>query len=377
MKKNIILVISSTIFTLLILYFLIFLKIYFEDFEKERPFLFKSKENLNFHKNYSKKMHHIRNNFFMYGSPGQPENFLFTFINEFKDDGKNILLQGDSWFEQATLQNKSKDKLTSYAKKKNYGLINAGISSFSPSLMMIQYKILEKEFNINPNIVVAYIDQTDLGDENCRYKKNRVLDVNGNLLSIKSESYTRKLYDLVELYSWSEIHLSDDIKVVKKFHLTNFSIKFKYLRLVNKIKDIRDLGWKKRLENRCFFNKITNYLKIPDNDEKNYFQKQLLNYINFLKKKADIDQIILVTFPHKNHLIPETNKNYYSINISDIVDELTINEKKIKHINFSKLHQNNEINIDKKFFEPDDPASHLKEEYHANFFLEKILKNIE
>ena len=111
MKKNIILVISSTIFTLLILYFLIFLKIYFEDFEKERPFLFKSKENLNFHKNYSKKMHHIRNNFFMYGSPGQPKNFLFTFINEFKDEGKNILLQGDSWFEQATLQNKSKDNL--------------------------------------------------------------------------------------------------------------------------------------------------------------------------------------------------------------------------------------------------------------------------
>ncbi len=377
MKKNIILVISSTIFTFVILYFLIFLKIYFEDFEKERPFLFKSKENLNFHKNYSKKIHHIRNNYFQYGNPGQPENFLFTSINDFEDGKKNILLQGDSWFEQATLQNKSRIKLTSYAKEKNYGLVNAGISSFSPSLMMIQFKILEKDFNIKPNIVIAYIDQTDLGDENCRYKKNRVLDNDGNLISIKSESYTRKLYDLVELYTWSEILLSEDSNVVKKLRLTNFSIKFKYIRLVNKIKDISELGWENRLENRCFFKKITNYLKKSTNEEKNYFQKQLVNYINFLEKRTYIDQIILVTFPHKNHLISETNKNYYSVNVSNIVDRSIKNKEKIKHINFSELHQNNKINIDNKFFEINDPASHLKEEYHTNFFLEKILKNIE
>ena len=86
---------------------------------------------------------------------------------------------------------------------------------------------------------------------------------------------------------------------------------------------------------------------------------------------------LISTSKVKGSAIPESNKNYYSINISDIVDELIINEKKIKHINFTKLHQNNKIYIDKKFFEPDDPASHLKEEYHANFFLEKILKNIE
>ena len=69
--------------------------------------------------------------------------------------------------------------------------------------------------------------------------------------------------------------------------------------------------------------------------------------------------------------------NYYSINISDIVDQSIKNKKKIKHINFSKLHLNNDISIDKNFFEIDDPASHLKEEYHADFFLEEILKNIE
>ena len=39
--------------------------------------------------------------------------------------------------------------------------------------MKLQYEILKKDFNIHPDIVIAYIDQTDIGDEICRYKKKR------------------------------------------------------------------------------------------------------------------------------------------------------------------------------------------------------------
>tara|TARA_B100000029_G_C17564512_1_gene954580 strand:- start:521 stop:1654 length:1134 start_codon:yes stop_codon:yes gene_type:complete len=376
MKKNILTVFLSVIITIIFLYFVIFLKVYFEDYTKERPFLFKSLQNLNFHMKYSEKMHHLRDNNRSYGSPGKPKNFLFTSINKFSSDKKNILLQGDSWIEQGIMQEKSKKKLVTFAKEKNYGLINAGISSFSPSLMMVQYEVLEKDFSFRPNIVVAYIDQTDLGDENCRYKKNRIFDKNGNLISIKSESYTRKLYDLIELYTWSEILLSEKPKIVQKFQLTNFLIKFKTLRLLNKISDIKELGWENRFENRCFFKKITNYLKKPSDKESLYFQERLTDYINFLKDKSYIEEIILVTFPHKNHFISKQDKNYYLANVSNIVEKLILNEKKIRHLNFSKLYLTNEIQINQKFFEIGDPASHLKEDYHANVFLEKILQSI-
>ena len=55
--------------------------------------------------------------------------------------------------------------------------INAGISSYSPTLMTIQYKILKNDFKINPDYVVVHIDQTDFGDDVCRYKKNRYYNV--------------------------------------------------------------------------------------------------------------------------------------------------------------------------------------------------------
>ena len=53
--------------------------------------------------------------------------------------------------------------------KNNLGLINAGISSYSPSPMSIQLFILRKDFNIFPNIIIAIIDQTDIADEIYRY----------------------------------------------------------------------------------------------------------------------------------------------------------------------------------------------------------------
>ena len=112
MKKNIFTVFLSVILTIIFLYFVIFLKIYFEDYTKERPFLFKSLQNLNFHMKYSEKMHHLRDNNRSYGSPGKPENFLFTTINKFSSDKKNILLQGDSWIEQGVVQEKSKKKIS-------------------------------------------------------------------------------------------------------------------------------------------------------------------------------------------------------------------------------------------------------------------------
>ena len=49
--------------------------------------------------------------------------------------------------------------------------------------------LLEKDFGISPKIVIAYIDQTDFGDELCRYKKNKIYK-NGDLIAIKPEDHS-------------------------------------------------------------------------------------------------------------------------------------------------------------------------------------------
>ena len=86
-----------------------------------------------------------------------------------------ILIQGDSYVETLTYYKKTFNLLEKFSEKHNIGLINAGIGSYSPSLMNLQLDILEKDFNIYPNIIIAYFDQSDMGDEICRYKDKKKL----------------------------------------------------------------------------------------------------------------------------------------------------------------------------------------------------------
>ena len=242
--------------------------------------------------------------------------------------------------------------------------------------MMIQYETLENDFNIKPSIVVAYIDQTDIGDEICRYKDLRVLDKKNNLIAVKNEFYTRRIYDYAQYYRWSEILLSENINIVKKLQFTNFFIKFKTLRVINKIKNIKKFGWENREGNRCPFNKITKYLKNIEKKDLIHFENILKEYVNFLANKDYIDKIIFVTFPHRNHMILESDKDYYSVNVSDIVSKAILNKKKIEHINFTKLMLEKKIKYNPDIYLVNDPASHLKEEYQSKLLLEKIIQEI-
>ena len=139
---------------------------------------------------------------------------------------------------------KSYNLINNFAKKNDLGLINAGVTSFSPSLMQLQYEILEKDFNIKPNIVVAYFDQTDVGDELCRYKDKRVYDKNNTLVAVKKENYSRATYDYTKIFYISEIALLDDSSLIRTFKFTNFFIKYGFLRIIDKSKSISKNGWK-------------------------------------------------------------------------------------------------------------------------------------
>ena len=167
----------------------------------------------------------------------------------YSSDKKNILLQGDSWIEQLSdivFNKTSVNLIKKFAKNNNFGIINGGTTSHSPSLMQLHNKILENDFNIKPNVVVAYIDQTDFGDELCRYKDNRVYNNNNVLIAIKNEAFTRAAYDYTKIYNISEIALLYNSKLKRTFKLTNFFIKYSFLRLIEKAKSIRKYGWQDR-----------------------------------------------------------------------------------------------------------------------------------
>ena len=117
---------------------------------------------------------------------------MFTTINKLADKELIVLIQGDSFIEQLTnssyykqdtdveiITNGEKPKNISvelvqkFKSKKSVGFVSGGTGSYSPSLMNLQLDVLEQDFKILPNIVIAYVDQSDIGDEYCRYRNHR------------------------------------------------------------------------------------------------------------------------------------------------------------------------------------------------------------
>ena len=116
-------------------------------------------------------------------------------------------------------------------KKANY--VNAAISSYSPTLISLLYKTLVKDFELNPNNLVIYIDQLDFGDEICRYKKNRYFNKDTNKLE-----GVKDIFYLPRTSVFYNIAQSDSHWLIKDLKRFNFLINEKFRLTKNRIKRI-------------------------------------------------------------------------------------------------------------------------------------------
>ena len=249
--RNSYLVILSCLVSIPIIYVILFIHTFF-NLHNEFQENFKSLENLNFHEKYSKKVHHIRQEKVLDWLWKKPkvEDMMFTTINKLENKEIIVLIQGDSFMEQLTnssyykqdtnvelLTNGEKPKNISvelvqkFKSKKKVGFVSGGTGSYSPSLMNLQLDVLEQDFKILPNIVIAYVDQSDIGDENCRYKNHRFFE-NGVLKSIQPEAHLmwRETFNYSEIYEKSKISLKNNSKILQTFFLTNFNFKYGFVK---------------------------------------------------------------------------------------------------------------------------------------------------
>ena len=362
MKKTIF--ISLIIFVIItIIYFLFGIWGIFE-IKKNSDFLFRNQENFLFHKKYSEKIHHLRD----VNRWGLKRNeYLFSIINE--NEKKTILFQGDSWIESISEIKKSQNLLKKFGIDNKFNIYNAGITSFAPSLMHEQYRILKKDFNIIPNILVIYIDQTDIGDEFCRYKNNKVYSDDGSFIGVKREKFTRATYDYSKLYMYSELNFDSNFKKILKFPYkkTLYFIK----RNINQVKNIFNNGYKNRNVSKCSFKEIMKKLNNYNLDSENNFKESLKEYLETLYFEKNIEEIYLVSFPHEKHL-----NNSYQINVSNYIDDVINSNKddRLVHLNMSKL-EFNKLKIE-NIFKKNDLASHLIDDYHTELFMKNILSSL-
>ena len=377
MIKNRYLIIFSSLTALAIIYIVLFINT-FLNLHNEFTYNFKSLENLNFHQKYSKKMHHLREEFvldWLWKKP-KTEDLMFTTINQIKDKEVIVLIQGDSYMEQLTFspepKNMTVELLQKFENKKKVGFVNGGTGSFSPSLMNVQLNVLEEDFKILPNIVIAYVDQSDIGDENCRYKNSKIYE-NGILKSVQPENFLmwREAFNYSVIYEKSKISLKNKSKILQTFHLTNF--KFKYGLIKSSIRFYRKYISNNKINKekltKCYWNETERYLINPKDSETEYFKNQVRKYIENMKKKEHIEKIFFVTFPHKKNF----NKTY-KLNVSDVIESVVKDEKIITHINFSKILLNDEnFNYENIYLEDE---IHLNWDNLANLFMQKILDEL-
>ena len=289
-------------------------------------------------------------------------SYFYSTIRNFNLKNKdNVLIQGDSW---AEIANKKEifSFLETISKKNNIGLINSGISSYSPSPMTSQLYILEKEFNIKPSVIIAIIDQTDIGDELYRYR------------TLKKDTFSTTL---------SKIHLDFYSKSNEKFEQKNFSIlkllnyAYSYFILNKKIYKLSNyetiVMLSKKIKSKLFGLPIVlSPMKFGINQiEKDIFKSKLENYIKQAYKNRNLKKIYFVTHPHLNHL-----NNKFKLNVNSIIDEIILdneNYRNIEHLDFEKI--NKTINED--IFDKNDIFSHLTVNAYRNYFFPTIFSQID
>jgi hypothetical protein len=382
MKKSY-LVIVSYLLSAFLVYFIVFVYT-FINFDKEFKYTFNSLESLNFHEKYSKKMHHIREEASLntlFKTP-RTEDLLFTKINKIKNKDLIVLFQGDSWMDQLTspVDNNfiSVELVKKFKSKKKVGFINAGTVSHSPSLMNLQLDVLEKDFQILPEVVVAFINQTDIGDEICRYKKNKIYK-DGVFHSIKPETdfMGPGWFNYSKIYGLSRIYLNNQSKIAKTSQLINFKIKYSLTKSSKKIyKTISSFfGKDKEKIKKCYWPEIEKYLINPTDADIKYFEDTIKEYLKKIDNKKHIKKLFLVTVPYKKHFETNSNKkNYYKLNISSVVNKVIKNKKKVSHIDFSNI-----LLTDKSFDYENiwlKDNIHFKTDVHGKLFIQKILDEL-
>jgi len=383
MYKNIITILISCFIGLLLAY--IGGIFYFHiNLNKERPYHFKNLKTLKFHKVYTEKLHHLK---WLNRTTKEnviDEDFLFSTVNSFNGKKYKVLIQGDSYVETLTYYKKTHNLLKDFSYNNNVGLINAGVGSYAPSLMNLQLDILEKDFNIYPNVIVAYFDQSDMGDEICRYKNKKIFNDKNELIKVKEEKYSRNIFNYTKLHEESSVLLSKKSNFRKSLDLLNFNIKYSYHKQKNKIlfkmKGIKEKGFKgRKLKKECTWNDIERPLVENNPNEILYFKKQIENYLDKVSEKKHIKKVFIVTFPHRANLYPLKNQFnqmiYYNVNLADIIENIIKKRDGIEHLNFTKEIKGNEKYFYDNAYIDFDP--HLKEDFHYSLFAKTIVEKLE
>jgi len=358
---------KQIIFSLILFIFLIFscfisahfvMKSYYA---KKEKYLFQNYDQLNFYAKYLDKLHHLRG-----PDPGnktytEVHQFLFNYLN--KDTSKTtVLIQGDSRSHGLNSE-EALQALSDIGFINKFNIINAGTTSYSISPMLVQLDILKNDFKIEPEILVSFVDPTDIGDDVCRYKDLLKYDNNGKIVSLSREPNNGNIYWYDYTLLGSKINLYEGFKSRYLLDLLDYIITDRIF----------------QGEKTCGFGEIQKPLINQIEESNVYFKKLIVEYIEKAFSSNKLKKLYFVTYPHVQHYSDKAYGVKYQTKISDLVNEVIAEnnlKNKIYHIN---LYDNDIFpEMNNNFFEyfiEGDHGSHLtkKGKYiFINYIFSKI-----
>ena len=217
---------------------------------------------------------------------------------------------------------------------------------------------LKDEFNIFPDFIILIVDQTDIGDELCRYKNLRY-NHEGKILVNPDPVGSSRIYSISNYIERCKILRSHG------FALKNLIDHRKFVIEINKNKN--QYGYP------CGYKSILRYLEEDiSNENFNYMIEVINDYIKNVFNNEKPKKLFIVNHPHRKHIT-----NEYKLDIKDLVLESlnkTIYRDSI--ILIDQFNFNYYANLDSIFVEQ-DPTSHLNKKYFIEEFLSQILKTLE
>jgi hypothetical protein len=318
-----------------------------------------SSTDLAFYKKYTAVLNHVREPHFLFHLPPDiartTSDLLFTKTG---NEGPTILIQGDSWAEQFVTSLGSYVRLEQFADKHKVKFVNGGVASYSPSLMAIQYRILRDEFQINPKVVIALIDQTDIADELCRYRNVLSKNNNGDLIA--------RPFPITEKHPFSPLHYLDLVETLD----ADENALIRLLRYKYK----KDFLSPPPTKSCSSYDQMVSPLKgTLTHDDGKYFVDRLKQYISAVLQDVNSPEyLFFVTHHHRGHVSGEFSLNV-SLLVKQVIEQAEFGDR-IIHLEFTP-----EDYVGMKMddiFKHGDLFSHLTNSTHRRVYATNILKKL-
>jgi hypothetical protein len=272
-----------------------------------------------------------------------------------KNSKKLVWIFGDSWGEGIKNDEKKYGLIKNKLQKYDSPSIRViSTSSYGSLLHNLAYRDRLKTHKETPDIVILFFDQTDIGDDYCRYRPYVFRDTSDKLLGVAREN---NLGIRPGKHTLAQYKLFTENRSGINYLLINAAHKF----VLNKT---RVPGF-----NQCNYHDLMAFQKgekfSPNGSDvkqyENYFIKSVNDFIKEIKSgKKDIN-ILLFSHDWAQHSLPVNNPNFLPYNINSLLRSIALDNDKTEHIHLNTEKYYPKKSLKEIFLYPKDRFSHLKD----------------